>query len=88
MAFHIEVDAKEEERIKELIQFAKHEGIFKTYFGKRVHISGMLTKASTNIECKRMIEVTLAHANYQIPMTADYLMGIKKLKAGVRLSPE
>ena len=88
MAFHVEADADEEVRLKNLLQFAKHEGIFKNYLGKRVHISEMLTKASTAIECKRMIEVASAHANYQILMTADSLMGIKNLEAGVKISPD
>ena len=87
MAFHVETDVEVEEKFKNLVQFAKHAGIFKNGLGKRVHISEMLTKTSTGVEVKRMIAVTSAHANYQISMTADAVMGIRDLEAGVKMSP-
>jgi hypothetical protein len=77
MAFHVETDVEAEETLKSLIRFAKHKGILKNMLGKRVHIREMLTKNSTGIEVKQLIETTSAHKNYQISMTADSLLGIK-----------
>jgi hypothetical protein len=88
MAFHLEVDVKAEEAFKKLVQYAKQEGIFKNRLGKRAHISELLTRTSTGGEVKQMIAVTSAHANYQISMTADVIMGIRDLEAGVKMSPD
>eukprot|EP00956_Cyclotella_meneghiniana_P027275 scaffold60862_cov41-Cyclotella_meneghiniana.AAC.5 len=87
-AFHIEVAAEDEERLKELVKHGKKKGYWKEHLGPHVHPSEVMTWDSSANDTKRAEQMLRNFFNYNASMTTTEVHGIHDINSSVQIPGE
>ena len=62
--------------MRNLLKLQKEKKYFEEMWGKHVHVSKVVGKDTSEVEIKRLINVSQKHTNFHSSMTAEALVGI------------